>query len=137
MKEHKFKAWFCDNEKFVEWVELVEDPKFPSYFNHPYINNENLEGERVYLLEYTGIKDRNGKEIYEGDILLYEEEAISVKLKEKGDFPAFDWQEKYLVEYLGNSFKIKGYLDSSRRYNTTSLKNTIIGNAFENPELLN
>ena len=63
------------------------------------------------IMQYTGLKDKNGKEIYEGDILeVYGGECIN-----------------YLVESLYSIFY--------DRINT-ELEYEIIGNIHENPELL-
>ncbi|MEK8206987.1 YopX family protein [Paenibacillus sp. FSL L8-0696] len=67
------------------------------------------------LMEYTGLKDKNDQEIYEGYILLWEHKGLSVKVKVRfkdgmflaGDMPLYD-----------------------------CLDEEIIGNIYENPELI-
>lgn len=68
MREIKFRAW--DKEK-KDWVKY-----FDYLINH---NGEILmlfegdwevvKSERYILMQFTGLKDKNGKEIYEGDII--------------------------------------------------------------------
>jgi uncharacterized phage protein (TIGR01671 family) len=57
-REIKFRAWQPNYQKFVEYKLGVEV-------------NEN-EFENAIYQQYTGIKDKNGTEIYEGDLILSE-----------------------------------------------------------------
>lgn len=74
------------------------------------------------LAEYTGLKDKNGKEIYEGDILKHPVYHKSLPVK---------WHDnKYIAGF---------YATSHFGYHMTNISLTvceIIGNIYENPELL-
>lgn len=116
----KFRAWSTDKKIMAEvrtlrfTDELVETDKFVE---------RSIEG--VKLMQSTGLLDKNGKEIFEKDILDYNGRKVIVKWH--GSFACFiyefvdelksrtaEWQPLYLSYY---HFEI-------------------IGNVYENPELL-
>lgn len=135
MREIKFRAWHFKNSVMYKYAfpipdgvaaYLYDDYKQPSYFD------EGL----VELMQYTGLKDKNGKEIYEGDI-------VEVKL-----FP--DWVERVswkgppdatgevYWDLAGFTFAIRNRFD--KRYigleKVCYEESQVIGNIYENPELL-
>lgn len=59
MREIKFRAWDAIGKKM--WYD-VESHKVQNF-------KVNKEKEQWFIMQYTGLKDKNGKEIYEGDIL--------------------------------------------------------------------
>ena len=82
----------------------------------------------LFRAEFTGLKDKNGIEIYEGDTLLDDH------LDEK-------YQEKYIAQYQQNpwsgEFRMKNLTKDWNHGGVIREYLTVIGNKFENPELLN
>ncbi|WP_312498249.1 YopX family protein [Bacillus luti] len=73
------------------------------------------------LMQYTGIKDKNGKKIFKGDIV-----------KDHGDcLYIVEWDEKDAMFYYKDSY---GYEDDDLRMSAVSFE--VVGNIYENPELL-
>ena len=114
MREIRFRAWGTHTKKMHSWAELLN-------LNLPNI----MRGSRytgMVLMQYTGLKDRNGVEIYEGDIVV----------------GAYHWQIVYAPEYGAWSLHDKnGIVDLLSDYDITNNNFIVIGNIYENPELLN
>ena len=81
------------------------------------------EDSDMTLMQYTGLNDKNGKKIYEGDI---------VEHKVWGELT----REQEVVKNEAGLLKPFYELDREGKYLINQRKYEVIGNKFENPELL-
>ncbi|WP_429975477.1 YopX family protein [Enterococcus sp. DIV0086] len=119
--------YYPDEDKNVDWT-IDDDTGFIA----PLINLENgMWGmiDKYVLMQSTGLKDKNGVEIFEGDIVSvrnhpFQKTESSVGIEIDGDYKV-SWNEYDLTWCAGNLLlaRIKPYV-------------TVIGNIYENPELL-
>jgi len=125
MREIKFRAWDKRKQtwyhKIVEWV--FGRPK-GSLGQLPELSAE------VVLMQYTGLKDKNGKEIYEGDIVQFQADVL-----DDGSFgdslkPAYFVLAK--VVFMGSAFRFEYGGNVPLAHSACE----IIGNIYENSELL-
>ena len=125
MRELKFRAW--DNLK-KEWLKK-KVYHFNPHFNEEGIGEFKLEQhpEGFTIQQYTGLKDKNGKEIYEGDIC----NAGMVTGPIDFIIGGFSLASNPLIEFLPKDACI-----FSPDYDPSWIDVEVIGNVFENPELL-
>ena len=121
MREIKFKGINVDTGKMV-YGYLLQHRMLPVIFD------ENKEENKVYARtvgQYTGLKDKNGKEIYEGDIFrdINEPDTEGRIVFYNDELAAFMWHP--INENEGMSTLMPD-----------SEEIVIIGNTYENPELL-
>ena len=120
-REIKFRAW-------QKWHEYMFTPDYIDFINGNIIIGEH-DGDSRYedipLMQYTGLKDKNGKEVYEGDIVIHDSEKIVVSYGIQS-VDAFEGAGFNLWSFYGE--KLGGFRLQSEI--------EIIGNIFENPELL-
>lgn len=137
----KFRAWDDEIKEIVDDLWRIDLRDGYAYY---YDGKDEVQRCKIeYLMQYTGLKDKNGKEIYEGDILLREELEMVLEREDrrtdKGhvvyEAPSFcikidNWSTQPLLqdEYKSDS----DGLDSELEW-----KYEVIGNIFENSNLLN
>ena len=125
MREIKYRQWIKSTKSFHYWGYIIEhehEDIFGKYFQDPFgpMDNDKRESQ-----QYTGLKDKNGKEIYEGDILGYPKQPWRFVRWEK-DEAGFVLNCLAPVENSWDCFD--EYLPDNDL--------TIIGNIYENKELL-
>ena len=123
-KKLKFRVWYPTEKKF--YVTSFED----AYF----ILGKNAWDVPYTIQQYTGLKDSTEKEIYEGDII----KDTWQQNHPYGYFPDESlWNmcnDVYVVKYEPPSFIFHRY--SGAQTSVEEFKREVIGNIFENPELL-
>lgn len=125
MREIKFRAW---DKALKSWTNYsIDDDLLMFYDKHAECWETDQEGERFILCQYTGLKDNEDREIYEGDIV----KAISfarwigvVKYSDENQAFIFDDLDK---KYRGKSTVFMNQFDDGFE---------ILGNIYENSELL-
>lgn len=140
MREIKFRAWNNREKKMYYNVEHAYDymTKFSTY------NFGELQGDEEWIvMQYTGLKDKNSKEIYEGDIIKEERWIFPNKIYDTftcvvkfGQFSR-DGSGNYLGFYISASKDSPYYnlpINSILALAFSDCK--VIGTIYENPELL-
>jgi uncharacterized phage protein (TIGR01671 family) len=133
MREIKFRAWGGSEKKHFVYFDLaaVQDDWYES-------TTQNEDGSRHIIhktdadsiQQFTGLKDKDGKEIYEGDVVTVSDSDWLV-----------EWDEEDAGFWLSSTSKrlqLFGTTETTRlNIGLVHDETAIVGNIYENPEFLN
>jgi uncharacterized phage protein (TIGR01671 family) len=133
MREIRFRAWDKINEKMLtplsgilwgkavvptDYVQGLFNGEVPHNYTY-FADGEMLLVENAELMQYTGLKDKHGKEIYEGDILRNPDDKVMCFVR---------WDRGGFMAHFDDRFRFD-------LFNAEPALYAIIGNIYEHPEL--
>lgn len=122
MRELKFRSWLKNYNCYADVLGFEQGRLFVQFQSGERAQHRlYVPIEDCVLEQYTGLKDKNGKEIYENDIVEYDWYII-------GDKPAYRTKEQVLFDDMG------ARLDTDRIRFCTNVE--VIENIHKNPDLL-
>lgn len=137
MRETRFRAIHKLTKHWFEDIHIIyQDGKcFEDYRALEDWRPMNLD--QVAVMQYTGLKDKNGTEIYEGEVLkwdggrtgiskLHSDYIIEVLKSKHLDIELEEHTNSYMFNYDTSGYTFPSFLEEAE----------IIGNIYENPELL-
>lgn len=131
MREIKFRVWDKEDKKMFGVTELqldIHDAKVShvAFDENPTASmgdwTEFCDMDKIELMQYMGLNDKNGHEIYEGDIIKYDDaggEAHTQVVRYDDEMGAFGCDRGALMDHFNCMWEIE-----------------VLGNIYENPELL-
>lgn len=125
MRAIKFRAWYAPEKTMWDWNSMLSEL---SSWDKPFESTADWK-----VMQFTGLKDRDGMDIYEGDIVEWTHALGDPKACDSGKgaihfhYGVFHTGN---IDPLGNQFNGSGYPTNA------SIEMTVIGNVHQNPELL-
>lgn len=118
----KYRAWDRETKSMNGMAEIYRNRKQEIEL-HP-------RDENIILMQSTGLKDKNGKEIFEGDIIAINLEGIETPITAKV------FQNRKIGILMFHAFEDNEDVPMVELLEGDSVEFAIIGNIWENPELL-
>jgi uncharacterized phage protein (TIGR01671 family) len=122
MREIKFRAWDGEQKKMFTLSSLDMNPRFHKWGEES--GRQVMLSHDVPVMQFTGLKDKNGKEIYEGDVVQRKFDSID---------------DTGSIIYRDNAFGIDfgKHIDFGEIGHDPFMRYIeVIGNVWENPDLL-
>ena len=124
MREIKFRVYDKDLAKYLEGCEIDSlMAELSAEGDSRAVIIKQICPARYIFEQYTGLKDKNGKEIYEGDIVTL-----------TGEWEEIEYDDCYIIAFENGCFRVGDGYDNEAGHYLSDWR--IIGNIHENPELL-
>jgi len=152
MREIKFRAWVTDGKSYSEMYPNVQN-HIGSDFGFGHMLQNTVDGLDCKVMQYTGLKDKNGVDIYEGDIVQMYHQQIHGFKHEKSTVTKFvlsgsssctaigEMPDIRVVTWVKGGLELYCYdggFNHSKPFSHLSNPGQsfeVIGNIHENPEL--
>lgn len=123
MREIKFRAWDRTSDIMRTDISSIDYDGSGKVAQINVVTGADIlfPDKEAILMQYTGLKDKNGVEIYEGDIVALSEE--------------YDEDRSYAIEWQINGYWLDGWDGNEYGFPDEDTLE-VIGNVYENPELL-
>ena len=137
-REIKFRAWHKGQKEMFTALYLTFSGRIGIWNNEETEIDFTSEYPYLELMQYTGLKDKNGKEIYEGDILntktTFENNMSDRRFQPDTERLVSFENGGFIDKYTGRELwdKIRNLTYTPSRWTDYE----IIGNIYENPELI-
>lgn len=125
----RFRAWIKEEKCFADYIETIR------YYSKEIdlcwggiCESDCFDFDDIILMQSTGLTDKNGKEIFEGDILSIETDEENVRVE-------VSWDSKYALFV----FESKKYNDKEalgELFEGSPYPFEVVGNIYQNQELL-
>ncbi len=125
MREIKFRAWHKEKKCWLDTVHVYGDSSWSGSIIEPRGEIDGYDERECELMQYTGLKDKNGKEIYEGDIIKSCNQYI------ENITASVMWNDNCARFVIDSESPMMNFI-----YGANLNRLEVIGNIYENPELL-
>lgn len=137
MNRYLFKAKRRDDEQWIKGTVLFHDVDAATIFNqHPADGSlQGFEADPSSICQCTGLKDRNGKLIWENDVIKHHFRDLYAQIRYGAYQSCFDSQKTEHIGFYVDWSESRNYRkDLGYWINMVNVE--VVGNIFDNPELL-
>lgn len=140
-RQIKFRFWDLKNNTWVKQMGLYDDGLIGD-FSECFHNIAGKNGEYFVAQQFTGLIDKNGRDVYEGDIVKTDPDHFVAKLRARRESEEYTEYTKGQVRWVNEGFMVCQEYIGATRISEYSVCDCcpcgleIIGNIFKNKELL-